>query len=187
MAGFRKISFTEWPGSGVPDVVAWFVEKCELLKSDARIVYAVASLEESEGEKKPHIQGFVYYEEKQVFSRLKRCLQDNTVHCEASYGLASENRDYIKHEGKHSEKVGALLAPVFEFGTIPRDSRGRPSESSETGGFSELVDGILAGKTDLELIQEFPSLYVRYFHNISRLREKFYVAPDVRLRLSKES
>lgn len=171
MAGYRKIMFTQWLKSEeVLDVhLTHFRANCECIKTDPRILYALLGLETGKTGK-PHMHGYLVFENPVMYSRVKRLLNDNTIHCEAARGTASEAKDYIFHTGKHADKVGQLYES-WEYGQAPHDEAGRPEVADADQSYKSLVEAILKGRSDAELMPLYPALYIRHFSNIQRIRD----------------
>ena len=100
------------------------------------------------------------------FSTIKKHFP--TAHIEAAQGSSNENREYIAKEGKWAndeEKCGTKIDGTFEeWGEMPLDHRNVRNE------FTEIIDRILDGATNAELLIEFPH-YLRGLRDIDYVRQ----------------
>lgn len=107
----------------------------------AKCRYTVASLEVGEKET-PHIQGYVYFDEAQRWSAIKKI--HATGHWEPAKGNAKENMEYITHTGKHGNKPG-LIRMLWERGEMPQQGKRKDKDV--------VVDSLKEGRSMREIVE----------------------------------
>ena len=113
----------------------------------------------------PHTHIFLYAPSPVRFSTLKNRFP--TAHIEKAYGSASENRAYIRKEGKwaETEKADTVVPDSFmEWGDLPAE------KEEKAPLMFRLVQCIRAGMSNTEIIDEFPNLAFR-IRDIDVLRQ----------------
>lgn len=91
-----------------------------------------------------------------------------TVHIDVAKGSSTDNRDYIRKEGKYlnSDKKDTNLIDTFEeYGEIPLDKSERNASVSQ-----QVVEMIENGCTNAEIIREYPSFSTKIPH-LDRIRQ----------------
>lgn len=104
-----------------------------------------------------HIHLFFYCENAVSFGRVKKLFP--TAHIDTSLGSASENRDYIRKEGKYlnSEKKETNIPETFEeYGKIPQEKSEKNKSIS-----AEVFEMIENGFSDAEIIKAYPSYFTK--------------------------
>lgn len=104
--------------------------------------------EEGDEEHTPHIQGYAYFSNARTFKSIKKSLK--RAHLEPALGSAVQNRKYCSKEGDY-----------YEFGKIPHQGQRNDLE--------ELKKKIDEGLTYQEIIDQFPSQYIRYHSGIEKM------------------
>ena len=113
----------------------------------------------------PHTHIFLYAPSPVRFSTLKNRFP--TAHIEKAYGSASENRAYIRKEGKwaETEKADTVVPDSFmEWGELPAE------KEEKAPLMFRLVQCIRSGMSNTEIIDEFPNLAFR-IRDIDVLRQ----------------
>lgn len=113
----------------------------------------------------PHTHIFLYAPSPVRFSTLKNHFP--TAHIEKAYGNASENRAYIRKEGKwaETEKADTVVPDSFmAWGELPAE------KEEKAPLMFRLVQCIRAGMSNTEIIDEFPNLAFR-IRDIDVLRQ----------------
>lgn len=124
-----------------------------------------AMCDEIGAEGTPHTHLYLHFKSGVRFSQVKKAFP--SAHIETAQGSASDNRDYIRKEGKwlDSEKKETNLPETFEeWGKIPH------SHSGERTDLSILYDLILDGLSNAEIIRINPN-YMRNLNHIDRTRQ----------------
>ena len=113
----------------------------------------------------PHTHVYLHFKSGVRFSQIKKAFP--SAHIETAQGSPSENRDYIRKEGKwlDSEKKETNLSETFEeFGVIPK------SHSGERSDLTILFDLIVDGLSNAEILRQNPN-FIRYLNYIDRTRQ----------------
>ncbi len=100
-----------------------------------------------------HTHLFFHCKNPVKFSRVHKLFP--SVHIDVAHGSASDNKNYIRKEGKYtnSDKKDTNLPDTFEeYGNIPLDNSERNQKVSE-----EIRDMVKQGKTNAEIIEANPS------------------------------
>ena len=109
-----------------------------------------------------HLQGYIEFTKQVTLNQIKSFFNCPTMHVEKRRGTQREAIDYCKKEDQN---------PI-EFGTAK--SNGRPQiqihvdENEQLKGLNELID---EGKSDLEIMNEFPIYSHRYNGFIEKRRQ----------------
>lgn len=122
------------------------IKKCQKLLAEAD--YGIIGKEVGEGGT-PHIQGYGYWKNKKSFGTLQKFF--GNAHIEPAKGTARQNQVYCSKEGDYEE-----------FGELPE--QGRRTD------ITAFRDEILSGKTEEELIMEFPEMMAKYDRFYQRCR-----------------
>lgn len=101
----------------------------------------------------PHLQCYVQLMKVQTIRAFQKKLTEAGVHChlEVAKGSLEKNQDYCKKEGRW-----------IEWGT--------PSTQGKRTDIAALYEAVVEGKTNLELGQEFPAEYMKYYKACDRVR-----------------
>lgn len=120
-----------------------------------------------------HTHLFFYCENAVSFEKIKKIFP--TAHIETAHGSASENRDYIRKEGKYlnSDKKETNIPETFEeYGEIPKDKNEKNKSISE-----DVLEMLKNGSTPMEVVYKYPSYGTRLvqlnYLNQSILTEKY--------------
>jgi len=124
--------------------------------------YLTISLEKGDNET-IHIQGYAYKQKRYYFTQLTTLLPD--THIEQSKGTPEQNKDYINKTGKHTDKAHTNLLPSLEYGTLPQAEQGKRTD------LEEMVQLIMDGANDMEILALYPSQYLRFQNHIKQLRQ----------------
>jgi len=124
--------------------------------------YLIISLEQGD-EGTIHIQGYAYKKKRYYFTQLQDILPK--THIEQSKGTPQQNKDYINKVGTHEDKAHTNLLEPLEYGTLPQSEQGKRND------LEDLVGMITDGATDMEILAQFPSLYLRFQSHIKQLRQ----------------
>lgn len=114
-----------------------------------------------------HTHLFFYCENAVTFERVKKLF--SAAHIEKALGSASENRDYIRKEGKYlnSDKKETNIPETFEeYGEIPQEKNEKNKIISE-----RVIEMIDEGATDSQIIRAFPS-YGTKVNQLKALRQE---------------
>lgn len=121
-------------------------------------IYCVISEEVGLKEKTPHYHAYIKLADNnpQRFSRISK-LFNKQAHIEKALGSAIDNRNYILKTGKWEETdKNETLIDYEEIGEIPISVKEKHKREKE-----KLLEDIKAGKTNMEIIEENPSLAFR--------------------------
>lgn len=116
-----------------------------------------------------HTHLFVCFENAVHFSTVKNDFPP--AHIETANGTPSENRDYIRKEGKYADtdKKETNLPDTFEEnGEIPLDKKSNNASVSE-----QVVQMINDGFSNAEIINDFPSFFTK-IQKINDYRQEIY-------------
>lgn len=116
----------------------------------------------------PHIHVYVHFRSGVRFSQIKKSFP--SAHIESAKGSPTENRDYIRKEGKwfESEKKESNQPETFEeWGKIPESRSGARSD------LEVLFDLIVDGLTNAEILRRNPN-YMRCLNYIDRTRQALH-------------
>ena len=114
-----------------------------------------------------HTHIYVCYENAVYFSTMKNRFP--TAHIENVQGSSSENRDYIRKEGKYlnSDKKDTNIPETFEeWGEIPQDKATKNETVSE-----QVLEMVINGCSNVEIINTFPS-YGTKVNQLNTLRQE---------------
>jgi len=104
----------------------------------------------------PHTHVYLASKNAIEFSAIKQRFYE--AHIEPANGTSSQNRDYIRKEGTHSDKKETNLIDTFEEdGDLPADSK--KQNVSE-----QIYNMIKDGKSNAEILEAFPQAYTRIPH-----------------------
>lgn len=113
-----------------------------------------------------HTHIYVCYENAVYFSTIKNRFP--TAHIENTRGSSSENRDYIRKEGKYlnSDKKETNIPETFEeWGDLPQDKGTKNESVSE-----QVLEMVKNGCGNIEIITTFPS-YCTKLNQLDTLRQ----------------
>ncbi len=130
----------------------------KLLSEFASVVYW-CMCDETGAEGTPHTHIYVIFENAVMFNTIQRKFYG--AHIDEAYGSHAENRDYVRKEGKWAEsekKETNDISTFEEFGELP------PDRSSAKSTAKEVVDMIVAGASNAEIIAAYPTTYTRTTH-----------------------
>lgn len=116
-------------------------------------------------ENTPHTHIFFYSANGVLFSKVKKYFEK--AHIEHCKGTCSQNRDYIRKEGKYKndEKIKTNLTETFEeFGTMPTERQGARND------LADLLDMITAGLDTSTILEQYPN-YMLQLDKIERTRQ----------------
>lgn len=122
------------------------IEKCQKLLAEAD--YGIIGKEIGKSGT-PHIQGYGYWKNKKCFGSLQKFF--GNAHIEPAKGNAKQNLIYCSKDGDYEE-----------FGEMPEQGR--------RNDIADFRDEILSGKTEEELIMEFPEMMAKYDRFYQRCR-----------------
>lgn len=133
--------------------------------------YYCFAYEIGEQEHTPHIHLYFFCTNAVSFDRLKKLFP--CAHLEACKGTSQDNRNYIRKEGKHSDKrITSLLDTFEEYGEMPLEV----ATKNETVS-SDVLDMLENGCSNTEIIKAHPSYLSKISHlNACRtelLQERF--------------
>ena len=114
-----------------------------------------------------HTHIYVCYENAVYFSTMKNRFPK--AHIEKALGSSSENRDYIRKEGKYlnTDKKETNLPETFEeWGEIPQDKATKNESVSE-----QVLEMVKNGYSNIEIITAFPS-YGTKVNQLNTLRQE---------------
>lgn len=103
--------------------------------------------------KTEHTHIYVCFKNAVYFSTIKKRFPP--AHIEVARGSSSENRDYIRKEGKYElsdKKETNIISTFEEFGDMPLDTRNKNLKVSE-----EVINLILDNVSIANIIKQFPS------------------------------
>ena len=104
----------------------------------------------------PHTHVYLASKNAIEFNAIKQRFYE--AHIEPANGTSSQNRDYIRKEGTHSDKKETNLIDTFEeWGDLPADSK--KQNVSE-----QIYNMIKDGKSNAEILEAFPQAYTRIPH-----------------------
>jgi hypothetical protein len=129
----------------------------DLMKSLNWIYYCLAD-EIGAEEHTPHIHLYFCCKNAISFDRVKKLFP--TAHIEACIGSSKDNRDYIRKEGKHSDKNITSLPDTFEeYGELPDDTITKNETVS-----ADVLNMIENGCSNSEIIKAHPSYLSKISH-----------------------
>lgn len=139
-------------------------EEVEQLKAmDCK--YMVGGFEKCPTTQRPHIQGYVYWENAKAFTACKRKFPNRT-HLQVANGTADENYDYCTKTGKHAVE-DAEPQTFFEIGTKPLSQKEKGRKGEEW--YDEQMDYVKTGQKD----KIASSLMLTQSRNIDYLLKKY--------------
>ena len=94
------------------------------------------------------------FEEIVTVRQIKRILHDPSAHVEQRYGTAKEAIEYCKKDNK-----------FMEFG--------KPKAQGERNDLNDVYESLKVGRSLLDIIEEHPGTYIRYFRGIERVQDLF--------------
>lgn len=121
-----------------------------------------------EKEKTPHTHLYFVCKNAVHFTKVKKLFP--TAHIESAKGSSSDNRDYIRKEGKYekSAKKETNIPETFEeYGEMPLDK----SEKNATVS-SQVLQMIKDGCANTEIIDKFPSYFSKISH-LDKMRQEY--------------
>ncbi len=130
--------------------VAVDVEKCKEIAEKSGTRYLIFGEEVSESGT-PHLQGYVWFTREKSMSQMKRLFGD-VPHFEKRMGTHGQASEYCKKDGK-----------FWEHGEGPSPGR--------RGDLERFRDAVKEGKSDAELLDEFPAMYAKYPKFVKTVRD----------------
>ncbi|MDD6021388.1 MAG: replication protein [Oscillospiraceae bacterium] len=121
-----------------------------------------------EKENTPHTHLYFVCKNAVHFTKVKKLFP--TAHIESAKGSSSDNRDYIRKEGRYakSAKKETNIPETFEeYGEMPLDK----SEKNETVS-AQILQMIKDGYINTEIIDKFPSCYSKIPH-LDKMRQEY--------------
>lgn len=112
-----------------------------------------------------HTHLFIYSKNQKRFSTIKNSFP--SAHIDKAYGTCSQNRDYVRKEGKwtDTEKKETNLPETFEEeGEIPIEQQGKRSD------FIELQEMLENGYSDAEIMESNPR-FILHMDKVSQARQ----------------
>ena len=94
------------------------------------------------------------FEEKVTVRQIKRILHDPSAHVEQRCGTVKEAIEYCKKDGN-----------FMEFG--------KPKAQGERNDLNDVYESLKVGRSLLDIIEEHPGTYIRYFRGIERVQDLF--------------
>lgn len=116
----------------------------------------------------PHTHIYFYCSNAVYFDTVKNRFPE--AHIDKANGSSQENRDYIRKEGKYlnSDKKETNISDSFEeYGIMPLDTVDKNKSVS-----ADVIEMIKNGYTDTEIIDKYPSCYIKLKH-IESVRQAF--------------
>lgn len=113
------------------------------------VTYVIAGKEVCPETGKIHYQMYMEFDRKVTVRQIKRILRDTAAHIEPRYGTADEAKLYCKKDGLWWEK-------------------GRSKIQGERNDLKDVYEGLKVGKSLLEIIEDHPGTFIRYFKGIER-------------------
>lgn len=113
------------------------------------VTYVIAGKEVCPETGKIHYQMYMEFDRKVTVRQIKRILRDPAAHIEPRYGTADEAKLYCKKDGLWWEK-------------------GRSKIQGERNDLKDVYEGLKVGKSLLEIIEDHPGTFIRYFKGIER-------------------
>jgi Putative viral replication protein./RNA helicase. len=119
--------------------------------------YFVWQLEACPETGRPHYQCYLETHRAVRFSKIKKLPGLEDAHVEARKGTREEAKTYC-------QKEETRIDGPWEFGSWESGGQGRRTD------IAEMVQDIKSGKSDLEILDKSPALYVRHYKAISHIR-----------------
>ena len=94
------------------------------------------------------------FKEKVTVRQIKRILHDPCAHVEQRCGTVKEAIEYCKKDGN-----------FMEFG--------KPKAQGERTDLADVYESLIVGRSLLDIIEEHPGTYIRYFRGIERVQDSF--------------
>jgi len=135
-----------------------------LFEGEARVAYAIVGREVAPTTGTPHLQGYVRFNTRLRFASVRALLPQ--CHLSRARGTPAQNRDYCSKDGDFDE-----------FGTCPDVQPGRRTDFE---CFRDWLRGLDHQPSDLEFIDEFPSLYGRYRTAMRAMADEVCPRPELR-------
>lgn len=118
--------------------------------------YCVYQLERGE-EGTLHFQGYVEFTKPMRMAAIKKFDGMEGAHLEARLGSRDQARNYCMEQDTRVEGP-------WEYGVWDKGGQGKRND------VKEMVTGVLAGKTDIELVEAHPVSFLRFYKGIDRVR-----------------
>lgn len=115
------------------------------------VKFIVYQFEKCPNTGKEHVQGYAEFSKAMSYKAIKKCFGDNTIHLEVRRGSQSEAIEYCK-------KDDSRLDGPFEFGD--KNVQGARND------LGAIRDAINNGATINDIMDEFPSQFIRYGRGI---------------------
>ena len=126
----------------------------EIMK-DLMWQYYCFEFEVGEKENTPHFHLYFVCENAVGFTRVKKLFP--YAHIEACKGTSQDNRDYIRKEGRHSEKSTTSLPDTFEeHGEMPIDTQAKNETVS-----ADVLNMLVNGCSNTDIINAHPSYLLK--------------------------
>jgi len=139
-----------------------FIENLDELLDPSEFKYIVMQQEICPETKRIHWQGYAEFSAPYRLKRIKRCLRDEAAHVEPRHGTAEQAAAYCKPGFIKDGVPKAVTGKCFEHGRISR-----PGARSDV---HEMVTMIKEGKSNVDLIEELPDTFARYYKAADRIR-----------------
>jgi len=117
-------------------------------------IYHIMGYEVCPTTKRPHIQGFIYFENGKTMNAVKTLFQCKEMHLETKRGTFKQASDYCKKENE-----------FYECGVLPDDPQDKGQKSREI-----FENAIKAARVSMESLESLdPINYVRYFSTFEKI------------------
>jgi hypothetical protein len=130
-------------------------ELARQLESLDDIQYYIFQLEQGEKENVKHHQLYILFNKRKYFTWLKEKFP--TAHIEQRRGSHIQAKEYCS-------KTDTRITPTYEWGD--------ENEQGKRNDLSDILDMIYEGRTINDIINTYPSQYLRYRNNIEHLYER---------------
>lgn len=135
-------------------------ESWKKLEDSEKVGYMIYQQELCTSTKKAHIQAYIEVKTKRTMGGIKKILNSLTVHLEPSKGTAAQNQDYCSKSRTKNTKF-----PVVEFGL--------PMKQGERNDLEGVYARIKEGATEWDILDEFPSIFIKFIKGINKARGIF--------------
>lgn len=123
--------------------------------------YGCIAPEEGEQNGTPHIQGYLYFENKKQKGKLIKDFPKASFR--PAFGSAEQNRTYIFGNYTKGDKFKPLNPEAIEWGTMPK--QGKRTD------LDEIKQEILDGKSVDEIVLETPMVFHQYGRTLERIEQ----------------
>jgi hypothetical protein len=131
-------------------------EDLEILKNVSEVEYAIFGKEIAPTTLTKHIQGFIYFKLQKTISAVIKWFHGKGLkpHVEVCKGNIEQNITYCSKEGD-----------FMEIGKRPKQG--------QRNDLIELFDDVKEGKSDVEIMEKYGEIYLKYFKAIDRVRMNY--------------